>query len=96
MRLMTNDELVAVSGGELEWDSADTFTNVDIMGNYNGPGDYQDIPDMPEYTVEVTETRMTPEEKQQYDDEMAALALIIDNCAQGSPACIPGLWGLRP
>ncbi|MES2071617.1 MAG: hypothetical protein V4488_14785 [Pseudomonadota bacterium] len=98
MRLITKEELVAVAGGAFSDFEDQPYYNP--MGDYVGPFGQADLPatssEPPVQVVVITSERMTPEEKAEFDNQQTAKATIIDNCAQGSPACIPGLFTLYP
>jgi len=101
MRLISEIEQNLVAGGDMS-DSGMSDSGgcgaYDAMGNYGGPTECPSTPlsDPNTQTVEISGQRMTQNEKDQYDNQQAAVASIIDSCALGSPACIPGLYALKP
>ncbi|MBR7784219.1 hypothetical protein [Undibacterium luofuense] len=96
MRLLSEVEQNLIAGGDL-LDSG-SCAEYDPMGNYTGSGDCPSEPmiDPQLHTVVVSERKWTQEQKDEFDNETAAIAGIIDSCALGSPACIVGLYALKP
>jgi hypothetical protein len=66
MRLITNEELLAVSGGAIKIGSRPVYTP---MGDFAGYEDYEydDGEDEPDQVIEIKTSKMTPAQKVAYD-----------------------------